>query len=235
MGALRDRLDLLNLTPTPLEQAGEAVGNVLGARPSNLFTRVTDHLIVAHEKRLRGRTIHLNWELFDRTVGAATWAAIEELNRLGRERKLAAREATSEELQSLRSALEKPFSDKLLLWRKTKDDLVAEMGTALQMPGWGNIFTQPIINRIEMLSTGVRSPIGVKVFRANLDQIQQVSQEISTVLRGIRARRTWYPTRSSARDISTSGSIARKQPAMASRSATSRTWLRSPWEASRSR
>src|SRR5208282_3639382 len=134
---------------------------------------VTDHLMVAHETRLRERTNHLNWELFDRTVGAATWAAIEELNRLGRERKLAAREATSEELQSLRSALEKPFSDKLLLWQKTKDDLVAEMGTALQMPGWGNIFTQPIINRIEMLSTGVRSPIGVKVFGANLDQIQR--------------------------------------------------------------
>ena len=193
VGALRDRLDLLDPTPTPLEQAGEAVGNVLGARPSNLFTRVTDHLIAAHEKRLRERTIHLNWELFDRTVGAATWAAIEELNRLGRERKLAAREATSEELQSLRSALEKPFSDKLLLWQKTKDDLVAEMGTALQMPGWGNIFTQPIINRIEMLSTGVRSPIGVKVFGANLDQIQQVSQEISTVLRGIRGASNVVP------------------------------------------
>ena len=193
VGALRDRLDLLDPTPTPLEQAGEAVGNVLGARPSNLFTRVTDHLIAAHEKRLRERTFHLNWELFDRTVGAATWAAIEELNRLGRERKLAAREATSEELQSLRSALEKPFSDKLLLWQKTKDDLVAEMGTALQMPGWGNIFTQPIINRIEMLSTGVRSPIGVKVFGANLDQIQQVSQEISTVLRGIRGASNVVP------------------------------------------
>ena len=67
------------------------------------------------------------------------------------------------------------------------------MGTALQMPGWGNIFTQPIINRIEMLSTGVRSPIGVKVFGANLDQIQQVSQEIATVLRGIRGASNVVP------------------------------------------
>ena len=75
----------------------------------------------------RSERSHLNWELFDRAVGAANWAAIEELNRLGRERKLAAREATSEELQSLRSALEKPFADKLLLWQKTKNDLVAEM------------------------------------------------------------------------------------------------------------
>ena len=63
----------------------------------------------------------------------------------------------------------------MLLWRKTKDDLVAEMDTAIQMPGWGNIFTQPIINRIEMLSTGVRSPIGVKIFGEDLNQIQAVS------------------------------------------------------------
>ena len=45
-----------------------------------------------------------------------------------------------------------------MLWQKTKNDLIEEMDTALQMPGWGNIFTQPIINRIEMLSTGVRTP-----------------------------------------------------------------------------
>jgi Cu(I)/Ag(I) efflux system membrane protein CusA/SilA len=60
------------------------------------------------------------------------------------------------------------------------------MGTALQVPGWGNIFTQPIINRIEMLATGVRTPVGVKVFGDDLDEIQKVSQEIADVLRGVR-------------------------------------------------
>ena len=53
---------------------------------------------------------------------------------------------------------------KLLLWRKTKADLVQEMDSVMQMPGWGNIWTQPIINRIDMLATGVRTMIGVKVF-----------------------------------------------------------------------
>ena len=43
------------------------------------------------------------------------------------------------------------------------------MGRVLQVPGWSNIFTQPIINRIEMLSTGVRTDIGVKVFGPDLD------------------------------------------------------------------
>ena len=60
------------------------------------------------------------------------------------------------------------------------------MSTALQMPGWGNSFTQPIAARIEMLSTGVRLPVAVKVFGSNLETIQRVSQEIATVLRGIR-------------------------------------------------
>ena len=53
------------------------------------------------------------------------------------------------------------------------------MSTALQMPGWGNSFTQPIANRIEMLSTGVRLPVAVKVFGSKLDDIQRVSQEIA--------------------------------------------------------
>ena len=51
------------------------------------------------------------------------------------------------------------------------------------MPGWGNSFTQPIANRIEMLSTGVRLPVAVKVFGSKLDEIQRVSQEIAGVLR----------------------------------------------------
>ena len=52
----------------------------------------------------------------------------------------------------------------LFLWHKIKTDLVKEMDSELQMPGWGNIWTQPIINRVDMLATGVRTMIGVKVF-----------------------------------------------------------------------
>ena len=89
--------------------------------------------------------------------------------------------------------LDKPFADRLLLWKKTKTDLVEEMSTALQMPGWGNSFTQPIANRIEMLSTGVRLPVAVKVFGSKLDDIQRVSQEIAAVLRGVRGAADVFP------------------------------------------
>src|SRR5581483_6073866 len=78
------------------------------------------------------------------------------------------------------------FAETLLLWQKSKNDLIEEMSTALQMPGWGNSFTQPIANRIEMLSTGVRLPIAVKVFGSNLDAIQRVAREVAEVLRGVR-------------------------------------------------
>src|SRR5207244_12671270 len=123
----------------------------------------------------------------------ADWAAIEELMKLGRDRKMAAREAAPGELPALRAALDKPFADGLLLWKKTKTDLVEEMSTALQMPGWGNSFTQPIANRIEMLSTGVRSLVAVKVFGANLDEIQRVAREIAAELRGLRGAADVFP------------------------------------------
>ena len=67
------------------------------------------------------------------------------------------------------------------------------MSTALQMPGWGNSFTQPIANRIEMLSTGVRLPVAVKVFGSNLDEIQRVSQDIASILRGVRGAADVFP------------------------------------------
>ena len=59
------------------------------------------------------------------------------------------------------------------------------MGRVLQVPGWSNIFTQPIINRIEMLSTGVRTDIGVKVFGPDLDTIDRVCKEIETALQPV--------------------------------------------------
>ena len=73
------------------------------------------------------------------------------------------------ELHSLRADLDKRFGRGLLLWQKSKEDFVKEMDSTIQVPGWSNIFTQPIINRIDMLATGVRTMIGVKVFGNDLD------------------------------------------------------------------
>lgn len=193
IGAFRDRPDLLAPTPPPLERASEAAGDVLGFARPTLDTRIADHLVADHEHRLRERMKSLNWEVFDRAVGVATWAALDELMRIGRDRKQAAREPGPDELQALRGSLEKPFAARLLLWKKTKADLIEEMSTSLQMPGWGNSFTQPIANRIEMLSTGVRLPVAVKVFGSRLNDIQRVGQEIAGVLRKVPGAADVFP------------------------------------------
>jgi Cu(I)/Ag(I) efflux system membrane protein CusA/SilA len=190
---LRDRPDLLAPAPSRLERAAEAAGDLLGQARPTLFSRIAEHLAARHEHGLKERMKSLNWELFDRAVGATNWAALDELARLGREGKLTARDATAEELRALRAELDKPFAERLLLWQKTKQDLVEEMSTSLQMPGWGNSFTQPIANRIEMLSTGVRLPVAAKVFGSRLDDIQRVSQEVAGVLRTVRGAADVFP------------------------------------------
>ena len=62
-------------------------------------------------------------------------------------------------------------------WRKgiTKADIVSELNSKLQIPGVSNGWTQPIINRINMLSTGVRTDLGVKIFGDNLDTLEILS------------------------------------------------------------
>jgi len=102
-------------------------------------------------------------------------------------------EREQETLTSLRAQLDAAWAPHLFLWKNSKEsrskdtpDLVKELEASIQVPGWANIFTQPIINRINMLATGVRTPIGVKVFGSDLDQIQKVSDEIAEVLRQVR-------------------------------------------------
>ena len=71
-------------------------------------------------------------------------------------------------------------------WRdgKTKSDIVTEINNKLQIPGVTNGFTQPIINRINMLSTGIRTDVGIKIYGASLDTIDILSQKIKKALEG---------------------------------------------------
>ncbi|MCV4593846.1 hypothetical protein OFC51_32880, partial [Escherichia coli] len=65
-------------------------------------------------------------------------------------------------------------------WREgmTVDKLIAEMDQALQFPGVSNAWTMPIKARIDMLSTGIRTPIGIKVFGKDLLEMEQLAKEI---------------------------------------------------------
>lgn len=72
-------------------------------------------------------------------------------------------------------------------WRPglTKNDLIAELNAKLQIPGVVNGWTQPIINRINMLSTGIRTDVGLKVYGQNLDTIFSLSQQLKRRLESI--------------------------------------------------
>ncbi len=65
------------------------------------------------------------------------------------------------------------------------DKLIAEMDKALQFPGVANSWTMPIKARIDMLSTGIRTPIGIKVFGKNLEEMERVAKEIEAVVRKV--------------------------------------------------
>jgi copper/silver efflux system protein len=67
----------------------------------------------------------------------------------------------------------------------TKDGIIQRLDTKLHIPGVSNIWTQPIRNRIDMLSTGIRTQVGVKVFGPDLKVIEQKSEEIERVLRTV--------------------------------------------------
>ncbi len=72
-------------------------------------------------------------------------------------------------------------------WRDgmTKNDIIDQLNAKLQIPGVVNGWTQPIINRINMLSTGIRTDVGVKIYGQNLDTINKLAQQFRIELQGV--------------------------------------------------
>ena len=82
-------------------------------------------------------------------------------------------------------------------WRAglTVDGLIAEMDKALQFPGVSNAWTMPIKARIDMLSTGIRTPVGVKVFGTDLAEMEKISRQIEQSLKTVRGTSSAYAER----------------------------------------
>lgn len=79
-------------------------------------------------------------------------------------------------------------------WRKgiKKEDIVNELNAKLQIPGVVNGFTQPIINRINMLSTGIRTDVGLKIYGQNIDTLYALSNQMKQALQGINGIKDIY-------------------------------------------
>jgi Cu(I)/Ag(I) efflux system membrane protein CusA/SilA len=82
-------------------------------------------------------------------------------------------------------------------WRPgvTIDSLKAEMDKALQFPGVSNAWTMPIRARIDMLATGIRTPVGVKVFGTDLGEMEKIARQIEAVLRTVPGTSSAYAER----------------------------------------
>jgi Cu(I)/Ag(I) efflux system membrane protein CusA/SilA len=80
-------------------------------------------------------------------------------------------------------------------WRPgmSRDRIIAELDAVTTMPGVANIWTQPIINRINMLTTGIRSEVGVKVFGSDLAVLEERARAVADVLRRIPGAADVYP------------------------------------------
>jgi len=82
-------------------------------------------------------------------------------------------------------------------WRPgmTIDKLIAEMDRSLQFPGVSNAWTMPIKARIDMLSTGIRTPVGVKVFGTDLAEMEKLARQIEAVIRTVPGTTSAYAER----------------------------------------
>jgi len=92
-------------------------------------------------------------------------------------------------LDKLYADLSRSFSRRLMLWPCDRDELSGsyggELDTALKMPGWTNVWTMPIQNRVDMLDTGVNTEIGVRVLGRRQEDVVRASEDIAAVLREI--------------------------------------------------
>jgi Cu(I)/Ag(I) efflux system membrane protein CusA/SilA len=80
-------------------------------------------------------------------------------------------------------------------WRSgvTRESLITEMDDKLRIPGVTNIWTQPIINRIDMLTTGIRSQVGIKIFGNDLKTLEDLSRKIAETVRNVPGAKDVYP------------------------------------------
>ena len=104
----------------------------------------------------------------------------------------------------------------------TWEELTTEMNGKMQFPGWTNAWTMPIKTRVDMLTTGVRTPIGIKVFGTDLNEVERIGVALEHLHRArSRGRAACSTSGTSAASTSTSSRSPTSWPATACASPTS--------------
>jgi len=78
---------------------------------------------------------------------------------------------------------------------KTQDQLIDDMNAALTIPGLSNLWVQPIRNRIDMLSTGIKSPVGIKIAGPDLKVIERIGEQVEATVKVVPGTRSAYAER----------------------------------------
>jgi len=190
----------------------DAVITTIGGGKVTVFGDLFDAFTKRLDEEWTARVRLVNWELEDQAAGTLVWALADNLRSRAAASGLIEREPGDADLARIRAQREKQIAGRFFLWHKTRSDVVREMDSELQMAGWGNIWTQPIINRVDMLATGVRTMIGVKVFGPRQEDlteevlkdgvrstvirepgIQSIANEIAAILRGLHGAVDVFP------------------------------------------
>lgn len=204
LGAVEKSPELLLPAPSAWNELKDTVVTAIGGEKQSVIGEMFERWQERRDREWVARVKLLNYELEDRAFGGMVQHLADNLVSHAKMQDLLAREASPEEMKTVCDERTPKLARSTFLWRKAKNELVQELDSELQMPGWGNIWTQPIINRVDMLATGVRTMIGVKVYGPRLADvtetvaengtnktvvkepgIQTISNEIAGVLRNI--------------------------------------------------
>jgi Cu(I)/Ag(I) efflux system membrane protein CusA/SilA len=181
----RDTPDLLGLPGGSLLESWEELRETLGFSPDTFERRLVVATDARRERLHDAARRRAEPELAERASGRLARALVEGTCDAARAAHALLREPSEGERVVVAQELEKDALGSLVLHRKQKDELVREMDATLAVPGWGNIWTQPIVNRVDMLATGVRSTVGVKVSGGDLETVQEVSRRVAEVLKKV--------------------------------------------------
>jgi len=161
----------------------EPIKDALGYEKVDFVQRTADAMDDFRFKKTREWITTANQALFDPSMTRFEEGLLAEIESLARMQSLW--QAKPDRPALAAADLARDFGARAFLWPKTKTDLVRELDESVRQVGWANIWTQPIINRVDMLATGVRTQLAAKVFGRTQEQIQEVSNQVANALRAI--------------------------------------------------
>jgi Cu(I)/Ag(I) efflux system membrane protein CusA/SilA len=171
--AIQDKPDLLLPKDTPWQRVRGLWAGVTGQEAPSFLADLLNKWNARAMERQLAHAAELNRQLESYTFANLDSLLLDQLQRQALLRGAMANAPDPRAASDLAIQRRAVLAKGLFLHQRTKNELVKEMDGQLQMAGWGNVWTQPIINRVDMLATGVRTQIGVKVFGGHQEDLTE--------------------------------------------------------------